>query len=186
MPFGYDLISALAPKILVELGVHYGDSFFTFCQARKNLGIETICYGVDTWEGDYHSGEYGEEVFEYVSSYNESNYSDFSYLIRSTFAETVKKFEDDSIDLLHIDGLHTYEAVSEDLKMWLPKVKDNGTILFHDTNERQRDFGVWKLWEEVKTKDIFTTRCHSRISYFLLTNRTILFRNVTYSIFERI
>ena len=33
LPFAYDLISILKPKTFVELGTHYGDSYFTFCQS---------------------------------------------------------------------------------------------------------------------------------------------------------
>ena len=34
-PFAYDLMTAANPEIFVELGVHWGDSYFTFCQTRK-------------------------------------------------------------------------------------------------------------------------------------------------------
>jgi hypothetical protein len=150
IPFGYDIMVALQPKLLVELGTHYGDSYFNFCQARIDNNLETICYSVDTWKGDQHSGKYDEDVFEKVKKYNNDKFSDFSYLIRSTFEEAVNQFEDNSIDLLHIDGLHTYEAVSKDFRTWLPKVKDHGIILIHDTMVKHSDFGVWKFWNEIK------------------------------------
>ncbi len=59
-------------------------------------------------------------------------------------------FSDESIDLLHIDGYHTYEAVYEDFHNWLPKVKPGGIILLHDISARiKEDFGVWRFWEEI-------------------------------------
>lgn len=149
--FAYDLIANVRPRTLVELGVHYGDSYFTFCQSIKEQEIECQCYGVDHWTGDVHSGFYDEEVWNIVSNYNQANYY-FSHLIRKEFSHALKDFEDLSIDLLHLDGCHTYEAIKHDFYSWFPKVSDKGIILLHDIYEKGNGFGVWKLWEELKLK----------------------------------
>ena len=150
IPFAFWIIEVLKPKVMVELGVHTGTSYFAFCQAVKKLDLNTVCYGVDTWIGDEHSGFYGEEVFRKVNGYNSNVYSRFSTLIKSTFDEAGNYFIDRSIDLLHIDGLHTYEAVKHDFETWLPKLSPTAIVIFHDINVKERDFGVFRLWEELK------------------------------------
>jgi O-antigen biosynthesis protein len=150
IPFAAWLIKMFLPQIVVELGTHSGNSYFSFCQAVTEEGLATKCYAVDTWLGEEHSGFYGEEVFHQVNSHNQEHYAGFSRLLRMTFEEAVKYFSDGSIDLLHIDGLHTYEAVRHDFQTWLPKLSPGAIVLFHDTNVRERGFGVWKLWKELQ------------------------------------
>jgi hypothetical protein len=149
LPFANDLIAALRPSLLVELGVHYGESYFGMCQSVQENGVSCACYAVDTWAGDPHAGYYDESVFDDVNRYNEENYAPFSKLLRTTFDEAREKFGDNTIDLLHIDGLHRYEAVSHDFHHWYDKVRAGGVILLHDTAARHLDFQVWRLWEEL-------------------------------------
>jgi predicted O-methyltransferase YrrM len=152
LPFAAWLIKQQRPALLVELGTHTGNSYFTFCQAAQEEGIAVKCYAVDTWQGDEHAGIYGQEVFEQVHVHNQDFYSGFSRLLRMTFDDAANYFADGSIDLLHIDGLHTYEAVKHDFDTWLPKLAPGAIVLFHDINVRERGFGVWQLWDELKER----------------------------------
>jgi hypothetical protein len=148
--FGYDLVAALKPRLFVELGTQAGLSYFAMCQSVEENDLDTLCYAVDTWEGEQHTGAYDESVWESVSEVNRLNYPGFSYLMRMYFHEAVDHFDDGTIDLQHIDGLHTYDAVSEDFRTWEPKVAPGGIVLFHDIKARLKDFGVWRFWEELK------------------------------------
>lgn len=153
LPFLAYLLGAGRPKRYVELGVFHGDSYCYACQMSVSLGLETQCVGIDSWEGDIHTGDYGDEVYSDLREHHDPRYAGFSSLRRSLFEDQVDSFDDASIDLLHIDGEHTYEAVSADFRTWLPKVAPGGVILFHDTDVVDTDgFGVWKLWKELSSE----------------------------------
>ena len=152
LPFAAWLMKELKPDVFVELGSHWGHSYFSFCQAVSESKLGTKCFAVDTWQGDGHAGIYGDEVLNHITGHNQANYGAFSRLLRMTFDEASNYFSGPSVDLLHIDGLHTYGAVKHDFDSWLPKLTPGAVVIFHDTNVRERDFGVWKLWDELTKK----------------------------------
>jgi hypothetical protein len=113
------------------------------------MKLLACCTAVDTWRGDKHAGFYGESVFETLRHYHDPLYSNFSNLIRSTFDDALGHFADASIDLLHIDGRHNYEDVRHDYESWKPKLSPRAIVLFHDTQVKLADFGVFRFWKEV-------------------------------------
>jgi hypothetical protein len=152
IPFAAWLVAVQRPAMFVELGSFIGVSYLAFCQAIQAQNVACHAYAVDTWEGDAHTGPYGEDVFSIIRRNHDPLYTGFSSLLRMTFDEALPQFEPASIDLLHIDGLHTYEAVRHDFETWLPKMSLRGVILFHDTEVRHGDFGVYRFWAEVRVR----------------------------------
>ena len=120
-PFAFWLIQAIRPSSFVELGTHYGYSFFSVCQAVEECGLNTKCVAIDTWSGDEHAGHYGSEVLQ-AARREVRRYEAFATLRQSTFHAALAEFEDRSIDLLHIDGRHRYEDACRDWSTWLPKI----------------------------------------------------------------
>jgi hypothetical protein len=137
---------------LVELGVDRGESYFTFCQSAAENRTGTRCFGIDTWRGDQHAGGYDETTFAQVAEHNRANYETFSTLVRSGFDDALGEFEPGSIDILHIDGLHTEAAVRHDVDSWLPKLRPGGILLLHDVDVRSKEFGAWKVWAELQSR----------------------------------
>ena len=150
IPFLASIFSAQRPRSFVELGVHKGASFLAACQAAAAFAPECRCHGIDSWEGDDHAVyNDGDQLYLSLCRLTSELHSG-SALIRGRFEEVVNQVQDSSIDLLHIDGLHTYEAVRSDYETWLPKMSQHGVILFHDTCVQERGFGVHRFWDEVK------------------------------------
>ena len=157
IPFAFELIGRLRPRVIVELGTYSGSSFAAFCQALESAGIDGRCYGVDLWEGDIHMGKFDDSLYRGIADYVAANHPATGVLVRKEFNAASADFADGSIDLLHIDGTHTYEAVSNDFHTWKPKLSDRSVVLFHDVNvtvenvgEPARKFGVRRFFDEVK------------------------------------
>lgn len=151
-PFAAWLIEATRPNLVVELGTHWGYSFFAFCQAVKTLGLPARCVAIDTWEGDEHAGFYEGNVHDFVESRASADYEGIATLLRMRFDQALTTFDDGTIDLLHIDGRHRYEDAAEDFETYLPKVSARGVVIMHDIVVRERGFGVWRHWEDVKRR----------------------------------
>ena len=87
-PFAFWLMDELRPRSVVELGTHWGFSFFVFAEAVRRLGIETEVSALDSWEGDDQAGFYGEDVYESVRSTAEQEYPGFTRLLRGYFSDS--------------------------------------------------------------------------------------------------
>jgi len=73
--------------------------------------------------------------------------------LRMTSEEAAKEIEDDSLDFVYIDGNHSYEAASQDISLWWPKVKKGGVFSGHDyTNGGPYNFGVKRAVDEFISK----------------------------------
>ena len=129
------------PEVIVDLGVDYGYS--TFCFGLPEIGK---IYGIDSFEGDEHTSI--RNTYQLVEEKkNELGMNNIT-LIKGYFDDIASTWNE-KIDILHIDGFHTYEAVKNDYETWNKFVKDDGVILFHDTCVFDRNFGVYKLLEEI-------------------------------------
>ena len=102
-------------------------------------------------------GKFDEELYLEISGYMTATYPNIATLVRKDFSEAAASFADKSIDLLHIDGTHTYEAVSNDFHTWFEKLSDRAVVLFHDVNVNVENtgpasvhFGVRKFFDSMK------------------------------------
>ena len=149
-PVAYQIVKWHRPKVIVELGSHMGFSALAMALALRDLGEGGKLFAVDTWEGDPHSGFYGDHVHDtFVSRIAGLGLGEIVHPLRMLFDEAVDRVPT-PVDLLHIDGLHTYEAVSHDLATFGPLVAPGGLVFFHDVNTVYD--GVRQFWSEVSRK----------------------------------
>jgi len=96
--------------VYLEVGVDKGKSLYC---ARKVSKPSVKVFGVDQREDPQVEGT--------------------TFMQRDS--KTVPEGWDTKIDVLFIDGDHSYEGCKGDIDAWQPFVKDGGVILFHDADE---------------------------------------------------
>lgn len=139
--FSQWLVKRKTPNVIVDLGVDYGYS--TFCFALPKIGR---VYGIDCFEGDPMAGI--KNTYDYVMNKKEKLGLNNITFIKGYFGLVAKKWTK-PIDILHIDGYHTYKAVKSDYETWKKFIKDDGVILFHDTCVDDPSYEVNKFFEEI-------------------------------------
>lgn len=168
------LVYTMNPTTIVELGVDWGYSTFVFGTALQDLKKRTQhegnVYGIDIFQGDHHAGH--RQTYESVMKTIEDHELTQIYILKGFFTSVSKTWRR-PIDILHIDGLHTYEAVHEDFTHWAPFLKEDGIILFHDVAIEQ--FGIKDFFHQVE--DGFTYKyyfAHSAGLGILTKNKELM------------
>lgn len=140
----YEIVRHFKPQNVVELGSFGGFSTFAMGLALRDLRKDGRIYAVDTWVGDEHSGLYGEEIYQ--SFLNTRRILDLDEVVRPmrmTFTEASRQITG-PIDLLHIDGLHTFKAVTGDFRTFRHLLAPGAVVLFHDVYTEFR--GMRLFW----------------------------------------
>jgi predicted O-methyltransferase YrrM len=117
----------LSKMTMVEIGTYRGDSTIIFAKAFRNvITIDPFKSGIGGINNSVDMNIVYRQYLNNVKGFkNIRLIKDFSYNV-------VKTFEDGEIDVVYVDGLHTYKAVKQDTKEWVPKIKKGGYITGHD------------------------------------------------------
>lgn len=144
LPFATWLVKTTQPDVIVDLGVDYGYSTFVFQQQLEKNDKGTV-YGIDLFLGDDFTGQRNTE--QHVRSVIQDQKLKHIEILRGDFT-SFSKIWTLPINILHIDGFHTFEAVKNDFDCWYPHLKPSGIVLFHDVEVPQ--FGVRKFFDSLK------------------------------------
>lgn len=125
-----DLVSRENDLVGVEIGCHIGDTTLHFLGSLPNLKLTGIDPYIGYWDWDkrfYHQDKKYPVFVERLSGY-----SDRFTLLKDFSDNVVDHFEDESLDFIFIDGMHTYDQVLKDCRNYYPKVKPGGVFAGHD------------------------------------------------------
>lgn len=134
----------------VEIGSYLGASSCLIANGMSKTKGTLYC--IDTWENQTMPEGERDTFSEFCS--NTSKYKDVIMPLRGRSSEVVARLKEriDKIDLLFIDGDHSYEACMADWENYSPFLRKGSVIVFHDTAWAE---GVNKViaWSVTKVAD---------------------------------
>jgi predicted O-methyltransferase YrrM len=142
------------PRVVVEVGTANGGTLWFWCQYATH---DALLISVDLPGGDFGGGYTVQDVPRLLGHARAGQ--DIQLLAGNSHSgrmlEAVEELLDGRmVDLLFIDGDHTYEGVKQDWQMYSPLVGPGGLIIFHDIVEHDEipECQVDRLWNELKSE----------------------------------
>jgi predicted O-methyltransferase YrrM len=128
----YGLTRSMKPEVCVEIGSARGRSACFIGMALKENGRGKL-YAIDphtrTAWNDHDSVDTYKTITRNLKTLNVTQHVD---IVRQTSEATAKSW-DRKIDLIFIDGDHSYAGVKRDWDLFVPHVREFGVVIFHDT-----------------------------------------------------
>lgn len=148
------LVHERRPKVLVEIGTHAGGTFFVLSRCAHP---EATVISIDL-PGAQFSGGYP-KFTKYVLPRMPLPTQKLECLRADSHAQSSvdwlkKTLAGRSVDVMLIDGDHTYSGVKQDFDLYSPFVRPGGLVAFHDIVKHPRDLDcqVDAFWNEIKTQ----------------------------------
>jgi predicted O-methyltransferase YrrM len=146
------LVREVKPARIMEIGTAKGATLLCWCRIATKQVIS-----VDL-EGGIHGGGYPPAKKKLYREFTAGRPGVRLDLFQENSQEmaTRKKVEGvlngEKLDVLFIDGDHSYDGVKKDFELWSPLVRPGGIVLFHDIlpHKTVEHCEVDRLWNELK------------------------------------
>ncbi len=141
-------------KTIVEIGTATGGTFYALCQAAPS---DAHIISIDLPGGPFGGG-YDLNDVQVFKTYAKAGQTIYFMPEDSHTGDTKKglldRLKGKKIDVLFIDGDHSYAGVKKDFELYEPLVAKGGIIIFHDICKHATapECEVEKFWNEIKDK----------------------------------
>jgi predicted O-methyltransferase YrrM len=128
----YGLARSIKPKVCVEIGSARGKSACAVGLALRRNGGGKL-YAIDPHRPTNWNDTASVDSFSIITeNLRKAGVTEFVEIVRKISGEAAKGWTQ-KIDLIFIDGDHSYEGVKADWALFLPYLNEFGVVVFHDT-----------------------------------------------------
>ncbi len=154
----YGLARSIRPKVCVEIGSARGKSACTIGLALRRNGSGKL-YAIDPHRPTEWNDTNSADSFTIITeNLRKAGVSEYVEIVRNTSSEAAANWQR-PIDLIFIDGDHTYDGVKADWNLFVPHIREFGVVVFHDTlwdlrpdpKLSRADMGVPRFVDELRT-----------------------------------
>lgn len=149
------MISELVPKngTYAEVGIFKGDFSNFICKTLT----PTKFFVIDLFTGITGSGDQDGNNFEYCNLddiYTKMMNDSRFIVMKGDSSRCISSLDDNSLDMIYLDGDHSYEGVKRDINVAFKKVKNDGWLMGHDYEmnmikaKKEYQFGVRQAVDE--------------------------------------
>ncbi len=126
------ILNRIKPDSILEIGTESGGTLFLFSRiASENAHIISVDIPSGPFGGGYHRWKI--PLYKsFALPHQKIHLIRKDSHDRATFEKVKAILGGKDIDILFIDGDHTYEGVKKDFEMYSPLVKKDGIIALHD------------------------------------------------------
>lgn len=119
-----------------EVGVHHGGNATEILDSLKIKKLHLVDHyaAYEAPEAHIFVTQEKQDESKRIAFENLEKYGDVVEWHIKPSVEAAKDIEDKSLDFVYIDATHSYDALTEDLNAWYPKVKKSGLVAGHDWN----------------------------------------------------
>lgn len=145
--FLFELTKLIEPEFVVELGNREGMSTIMFA---SGLGTGSQMTTVDV-----------KQNLRFVPKHIKND-SRIKFLFGDDLSPAItNNFQENSIDILFIDTLHTSEHLEKELELYVPFLKDEALILLDDITMEFRAGNLKAAWQKIEHEKINKPELHN-------------------------
>ena len=138
----YGLTRSMKPEVCVEIGSARGRSACFIGMALKENGRGKL-YAIDPHTRTEWNDNESVHTYDIMrQNLKTLGVTEEVEIIRQTSEQAAKSWHK-PIDLIFIDGDHSYAGVKRDWELFVPHVRDFGVVIFHDTLWELNPDPVW-------------------------------------------